>query len=29
VSGIALSSTILNAENPIEETRKIVQSIEI
>ena len=27
VSGIALSSTILNAENPVEETRKIVNFI--
>lgn len=29
VSGIALSSTILNAENPVEETKRIVELIEI
>ena len=27
VSGIALSGTILRAENPAEETRKIIQSM--
>ncbi len=29
VSGIALSSTILNAENPVEETRKIVERLKM